>query len=226
MAIEDYLRGFGIDVGITAAPHDRDSVDYFLFDLQRGFCDYYASAMVVMARAVGLPARLGVGFLQRPPDAAGAQTIRQIDAHSWAEVYFAGYGWVEFEPTAPFSAAPAPETAVVPSQATYTPPQPAAVAIPPRAPRRGNPWLLLLGLAALGLVIWRLWGRHMAVHRQQRDELDEVQRAFAGLLDGAAAIGHPARPAAPASSLSRAMPVRRRRDGPRQRSNPRRPGPA
>ena len=107
-AIEQFLRQYPYSLDLSTPPANSDIVDYFLFDLQRGFCDYYASAMVVMARAVGLPARLGVGFLQQPPDAAGVQTIRQINAHSWAEVYFAGYGWVEFEPTAPFaSSAPA-----------------------------------------------------------------------------------------------------------------------
>ena len=194
-AIEQFLRQYPYSLDLPTAPADSDIVDYFLFDLQRGFCDYYASAMVVMARAVGLPARLGVGFLQQPPDAAGVQAIRQINAHSWAEVYFAGYGWVEFEPTAPFaSSAPASQASAA-SAATFTPPQPAGVAIPQRAPQREAPWLLFLGLVALVVVGWRLWGRQVAGRWRDQDHgLDEVQLAFAGLLEGAAAIGYPPRP--------------------------------
>jgi hypothetical protein len=175
-----------------------DIVDYFLFDLQTGFCDYYASAMVVMARAVGLPARLGVGFLQQPPDAAGIQTLSQLNAHSWAEIYFAGYGWVEFEPTAPFAApapiAPAPDaTSAAPP--TYTPGG-LPVTIPERAPQRDTPWPLLVGLAAAALVGWRLFGQRLRDLLAPRyTDLDDVQIAFARLQDGAAALGHPHHPA-------------------------------
>ena len=192
-AIEAFLHQYPYSLDVPLPPGDADVVDYFLFDLQEGFCDYYASAMVVMARAVGLPARLAAGFLQQPADAAGVQTVRQINAHSWAEVYFAGYGWVEFEPTAPFAAAlPAPSaTGEIAPQATYTPPTPAAIGLPPRAPRREVPWLPLLGLLMLALVAWRLWGAPALARRAARPVLDDVQAAFAGLQDSAAAAGYP-----------------------------------
>ncbi|WP_374689181.1 transglutaminase domain-containing protein [Promineifilum sp.] len=196
-AIEMFLHQYPYTLDLPPPPANVDIVDYFLFDLQRGFCDYYASAMVVMARAVGLPARLGVGFLQQPADAAGVQTVRQINAHSWAEVYFAGYGWVEFEPTAPFAApaAPADESTTAPAPAaTYEPPVGTGVAIPPRAPRRATPWLWLVGAAALALVAWRLWGRRLAARAAPRAPLDDVQAAFARLEEGAAALGYVHRP--------------------------------
>ena len=101
--IERFLRQYPYSLEIEPAPASIDPVDYFLFDLQSGYCDYYASAMVVLARSLGLPARIAVGFLSQPPDEIGMQTIRQSNGHSWAEVYFAGYGWVEFEPTAGFT---------------------------------------------------------------------------------------------------------------------------
>ena len=195
-AIEAFLHQYPYTLDLPQPPRDVDIVDYFLFDLQRGFCDYYASAMVVMARAVGLPARLAAGFLQQPPDARGVQTVRQLDAHSWAEVYFAGIGWVEFEPTAPFAVAAAPAAPAAGDSAppTFEPPQPMAV-VPPRAPQRQTPWFLWLGLAALALVVWQLWGRRaLARRRAPRVPLDAVQAAFAGLQDGAAAAGHPYRP--------------------------------
>ena len=195
-AIERFLHQYPYTLDLPAPPPDVDIVDHFLFDLQTGFCDYYASAMVVLARAVGLPARLGVGFLQQPPDASGFQTVRQIDAHSWAEVYFAGYGWIEFEPTAPFAVdAPAVPPSVTSAPPTYTPGG-LPLTIPDRAPPpRNPPWALLLGLAAGLLVAGRLWGRHLVARLRPRyTGLDEVQIAFARLQDGAAALGHPPQP--------------------------------
>lgn len=192
-AIEAFLRQYPYSLDLNPPPADVDIVDYFLFDLQTGFCDYYASAMVVMARAVGLPARLGVGFLQRPADANGVQSIRQIDAHSWAEIYFPGYGWVEFEPTASAAAAPnAPAPAATAGPApTYDPFGGAPVAIPDRAPQRETPWLLLLGLVAAALVGWRLWGRRLAARLGGPGPgLDETQLAFARLQRRAADLGH------------------------------------
>lgn len=101
VAIESYLRTLPYTLDLPAPPSDRDVVDYFLFDLRKGYCDYYATAMVVLARAAGLPARLVIGYASGTYDQANARTIvTQADAHSWAEIYFPGYGWIEFEPTA------------------------------------------------------------------------------------------------------------------------------
>ena len=214
-AIEAFLHQYPYTLDLSPPLGDVDIVDYFLFDLQRGFCDYYASAMVVMARAVGLPARLAAGFLQQPPDARGVQTVRQLDAHSWAEVYFAGIGWVEFEPTAPFAQAAAPAAPVNGDSAappTFEPPQPMAV-VPPRAPQRPTPWFLWLGLAALALVAWQLWGRRaLARRRAPRPALDVVQNAFAGLQDGAAAAGYPYRPGQTPDEFAAALLARLEED--------------
>lgn len=101
-AIESYLRAnYPYDLDIPAPPSDRDVVDFFLFDLKKGYCDYYASAMVVLARASGLPARFVSGYAPGEYDAPNAQYIvRERHAHSWVEVYFPQIGWIEFEPTA------------------------------------------------------------------------------------------------------------------------------
>ncbi|HNO95290.1 MAG TPA: transglutaminase-like domain-containing protein, partial [Anaerolineales bacterium] len=101
-AIENYLRSnYPYDLNVPAPPADRDAVDYFLFDLKKGYCDYYATAMVVLARANGIPARFVSGYSPGTYDAPNAQyVVRELNAHSWAEVYFPGIGWVEFEPTA------------------------------------------------------------------------------------------------------------------------------
>lgn len=100
-AIESYLRSFPYTLEVPEPPPDRDVSDYFLFDLQEGYCDYYATAMVVLSRAVGLPARLVVGFASGLFDQENQRfIITAADAHSWVELYFPGYGWIEFEPTA------------------------------------------------------------------------------------------------------------------------------
>lgn len=100
-AIESYLRkNYPYDLEVPAPPEDQDVADYFLFDLKKGYCDYYATAMVVLARASGVPARFVSGYSPGTYDAPNAQyLIRELNAHSWVEVYFPEIGWVEFEPT-------------------------------------------------------------------------------------------------------------------------------
>ena len=61
-AIEAYLRTYPYSLDIKPPPPDRDVADYFLFDQKIGYCDYYATSMVVLSRAVGLPARLVIGY--------------------------------------------------------------------------------------------------------------------------------------------------------------------
>jgi hypothetical protein len=100
-AIEAYLRTFSYTLEVEPPPPGRDVVDYFLFTAQQGYCDYYATSMVVLARAVGLPARIVIGYSSGDYNAPTAEYIvRQENAHSWVEIYFSGFGWVEFEPTA------------------------------------------------------------------------------------------------------------------------------
>ena len=99
-ALVDYLRTFPYTLDLPAPPFNRDVVDYFLFDLKKGYCDYFASAMVVLARGAGLPARLVVGYAPGSYDPENARyVVTEMDAHSWAEIYFPDYGWIEFEPT-------------------------------------------------------------------------------------------------------------------------------
>lgn len=79
----------------------RDSVDDFLFGTRAGFCEHYASALVVLMRALQIPARVVTGYQggeRNPVD--GYWTVRQSDAHAWAEVWLAGRGWVRVDPTA------------------------------------------------------------------------------------------------------------------------------
>jgi len=103
-AIEEYLRTFPYTLTPGMPPLDQDFVDYFLFEGQEGYCTYYASAMVVLSRVIGMPARYVEGFVMPPrPSADGYYYVTNLQAHAWPEVYFEGFGWVPFEPTAPYS---------------------------------------------------------------------------------------------------------------------------
>ncbi len=101
-AIEQYLRSeITYNEKIEAPPPGVEKVDYIVFEVKEAYCDYYASSMIVMLRSLGIPARLAVGFAQGQfdPDRDVYHVIN-ADAHSWVEVYFPTYGWIEFEPTA------------------------------------------------------------------------------------------------------------------------------
>ena len=101
-AISEYLRSetFTYSQEIDAPPRDGDGVDFFLFETQTGYSDYYASSMVVMLRAVGVPARLAAGYAPGQLDTENnVRVIRDYDSHGWAQVFFPEYGWIDFEPT-------------------------------------------------------------------------------------------------------------------------------
>ncbi|MBN1312889.1 MAG: transglutaminase domain-containing protein [Anaerolineae bacterium] len=101
LAIQGYLReNYSYTLDLDTPPADRDVIDYFLFDLKRGYCDYYASAMTIMARSAGLPARLAVGYATGTYDPESeSYQVSKAEAHSWVEIYFPEFGWIAFEPT-------------------------------------------------------------------------------------------------------------------------------
>ncbi|MBN1563003.1 MAG: transglutaminase domain-containing protein [Anaerolineae bacterium] len=139
--IEGWLRtNITYNESIPAPPSGSDPVEWFLFDTRQGYCNYYATAMVLMLRSQGIPARMAAGFAQGDwDDERGAFLVRERDAHTWVEVYFPDYGWVEFEPTA--DEAPIPregDQQSMPAQATPTPwptptplPSPTPTSVPP-----------------------------------------------------------------------------------------------
>lgn len=104
-ALETYLRtNFKYNVNINP-PQDQELVSWFLFRSGRqGFCNYFATAMTIMARTLGIPARVAVGYTNGTPDPKTHENVIDgTDAHAWTQVYFAGYGWINFEPSAGFS---------------------------------------------------------------------------------------------------------------------------
>lgn len=99
--IESFLRNeLRYNEQMAVPPPEVDRVDYVLFEGKEAYCDYYASSMIVMLRSLGIPARLAAGFARGEYDPElNAFRVVSADAHSWVEVYFPHYGWIEFEPT-------------------------------------------------------------------------------------------------------------------------------
>lgn len=99
LAITRYLRNtIRYTTSMPPAPPGRDPIVWFLFDYQAGFCNYYATAEVLLLRSLGVPARLVVGYATGEYS-DGRYVVRERHAHAWPEVFFPGIGWVAFEPT-------------------------------------------------------------------------------------------------------------------------------
>jgi transglutaminase-like putative cysteine protease len=170
VAIEAYLRRYEYDLNITQPAEGKDVVDYFLFEGKKGYCDYFASSMVVLAREVGIPTRLASGYVSGTYDfTKGHFVVTERDAHSWPEAYFPGIGWVQFEPTSGRAALyrPQGDTAA-----------PALPATQLAAARGGGVWPWVAGLA--GTVLIGSGGSYWLLRRRQRG-LDPVLAAYAAL---------------------------------------------
>jgi transglutaminase-like putative cysteine protease len=105
-AIEHYLQSqFGYTLQLPPANVD-DPLANFLFVRKRGHCEYFASAMAVMLRTLGIPTRVITGFRTGEfNDLSGQYVVRSSDAHAWVEAYFPNYGWISFDPTPSISTA-------------------------------------------------------------------------------------------------------------------------
>ena len=179
LALQNYFLGplFHYSLNPPTDGYGTDALSTFLFTTRTGYCQQFAGAYAVLARSIGLPTRLAVGFTAGTPTGAGYQ-VTDANAHTWPEVYFAGYGWLPFEPTkggfevpgatgytghtsgvtssAP-APAPAPQAAAPPSAsvATTTPPvrreqvAPASAPSPSRSAGLGGGLIALLVIAGL-----------------------------------------------------------------------------
>lgn len=105
IAIQNHLRDtstytYSLDLGEPLRDSEGRLLDPIqnFYQTRRGYCVQFATAMIMMARAQGIPARMAIGFL--PGQLSGEQyVVRASDAHAWPELYFQGYGWLRFEPT-------------------------------------------------------------------------------------------------------------------------------
>jgi hypothetical protein len=185
-AVEVYLRQLPYDLSVER-PASGDVVDYFLFDVRKGFCDYYASAMAVLLRAVGVPTRLAVGYARGTYDQrTGEWVVTEQDAHAWVEVFFPGIGWVEFEPT--------------PSQEVFTYPLgdlsgPRNPAVPTPAIPRAS-WRLPLDVRGVrlalgaGLALWALAVLvAKGIQRARLGPKERIAEAYAGATRALARLG-------------------------------------
>lgn len=124
LALEAWLRSseFRYNLRVAPVPRGRDFVAYFL-STREGYCTYFATAMAVMLRQLGIPSRWVQGFVAVPGGAREAP-VPNSQAHAWVEAYFPGYGWVTFDPT-PRADFPAPDRSfVVPPDAPGAAPDP------------------------------------------------------------------------------------------------------
>jgi hypothetical protein len=100
VAIQRYLTSpsFLYDTSVPASD-SLEALSQFLLVTKRGFCQQYAAAMAVLARMVGIPSRVAVGFTHGDRQSDGTWLVTTHDAHAWPELYFPGFGWLPFEPT-------------------------------------------------------------------------------------------------------------------------------
>jgi transglutaminase-like putative cysteine protease len=214
VALEQYLRrNIEYRLDPPPVPEGRDYVDFLLFESRQDYCNGYASALAVMARTIGIPARVAVGYAQGEYDPEqGVFRVRKEDAHSWPEVYFPRYGWLEFEPTAaqlPIVRPERPPEEGYPDDARVPPwmeqefgldlgrnlgleDDPAdSLAIESLDPERPLPfWIawVVVGLAAVGGAGW--WSLENAGFQG----LLPVERAYARLQRYGRWVGNPPRP--------------------------------
>lgn len=199
MALQGYLSAnYRYTLEVEPQPTDIDFVTNFLLLTKEGYCTYFASALTVLCRMAGLPARYVEGYVAMP-DASGSAVVTGLDAHAWTEVYFSGFGWLTFDATpwstgssqggsqpeenpqptptptpqpTPPSASSAPESDPAPED-TQEPEQPT----PPdgEAPQEPRSYALqlwwLLPLLLLAALMGRiLWTQPAACARRARDD--------------------------------------------------------
>jgi len=98
VAIEQWLER-NKEYSLEVSRPDGNIADAFLFEMDAGYCTYYATAMTAMLREEGIPARMVTGYTPGQQVDDDEYVVRGLDAHAWVEVYFPDYGWVRFDPT-------------------------------------------------------------------------------------------------------------------------------
>lgn len=210
-AIESYLSSSGefqYDPDVTDVECGALGIADCFAVSRRGYCEHFATTMVMMLRLEGIPSRLVEGWLPARPDSGGEQTILRSSAHAWVEAWFPGIGWVDFDPTA----GGVGEPQVIPEGAPVATPPPAASGapatprpsgredpepdgpaggggfVPPRTPGIGPIIVIVIPLAGLLLVLGVRW----LLRRLERPVQPEiVYRTVASI---AGRLGHPRRP--------------------------------
>jgi len=97
-AVERWLEA-NREYSLSVDRPDGNVADAFLFEMEAGYCTYYATTMVTMLRSEGVPARLATGYTTGEQVAEDRYVVRGLNAHAWVEVYSEGHGWIRFDPT-------------------------------------------------------------------------------------------------------------------------------
>ena len=150
LGIQNYLRShYAYNLNVSAPPADVDFVAWFLIREKQGYCTYFASAMTMLCRMAGIPARYVTGYLAAP-DETGVAVVTGRDAHAWTEVYLSGFGWLDFDatprsdndrsrdgdppPDQPPENDPSPEPTPTPEPAAVQTPAPTPTPVPTPSP--------------------------------------------------------------------------------------------
>jgi transglutaminase-like putative cysteine protease len=203
-AVQAWIRAnTTYDLSVPRDPAGVDAVDHLLFGTRHGFCEQIASAMVVMLRTLGIPARLVTGFGSGTRNfLTGYVEVKESDAHAWVEVYYPDLGWVPYDPTFGVpSATPSlsrffvagPVFAAIARFVGRTVPGPVRrtfAAIAGAGARAVGSWpvalaLVLAGIAVAGLLRWRR--RRVPTGPRPIG----AAAAYADLVDALARAGHP-----------------------------------
>ena len=115
IAIQDRFRGFGYDINVEPSA-STDYLTEFLTKVRTGYCQQFATAFALLARSLGYPARVSVGFLPGTQESEDTWVVRGTHTHAWPEVYFEEAGWIPFEPTPRGTTTPVPNYTVPPNE--------------------------------------------------------------------------------------------------------------
>ena len=209
-ALQEWFRSqFTYDLEV--APVDNDALVDFLTVTREGYCEQFAAAMALMARSIGIPSRVAVGFLQPSQIGGGQWQYSAHDLHTWPELFFPGSGWVRFEPTPADRAPDTPaytDSELAPAQPTVAPStgatedeavpdrtteSPGAVADDEASSGTSVPWRLLaatlvvVAIVAGLLLLPRLLRER---RRQRRWQAGDVESAWQELRDSVLDLGH------------------------------------
>jgi transglutaminase-like putative cysteine protease len=200
--------GFRYDQAQAASAGSGDADLLAFLEDRSGYCKQFAAAMAIMARVIGIPSRVAVGFLEPEKSTNGAWVFSAHDLHAWPELYFPGSGWVRFEPTPQDRAAEVPDYTTADFAPVTEAPSPSASRSTEQLPDRGAspsadagsaddgassvPWVPilagLLGLAVVALLL--LTPRLVRAARRRRRLGGDIEDLWVELRDVARDLGH------------------------------------